>query len=78
MHAQPMKHQPQIKSLEPSCRMALPDMSAGVLKRTQQLTRYDDAEFTDLEKDKQNIAIEQAQQIPIMAATGNDGGGSIA
>ncbi len=41
-----------------------------ILKRTQQLTGYDDAEFLNLEKD-------HAQQITFRAVAGNGGGGSI-
>ena len=39
--------------LEPKDRIALPDRAATILRKTQQLTRYDDAEFLDLEKDNE-------------------------
>ncbi len=35
--------------LEPKDKIALPDRQATILRTTQQLTRYDDAEFLDLE-----------------------------
>ena len=50
---------------------------ATILRKTQQLSRYDDAEFLDLEKDNEQIAKEQAQQATINAAAGNDDGGSL-
>ncbi len=56
--------------------IAIQDGSASIIRRTQQLTRYDDAECLDLEKSQQNIPKEQAQQITIKAATGNDRGES--
>ena len=34
--------------LEPKDKIALPDRAATILRKTQQLTRYDDAEFLDL------------------------------
>ena len=37
--------------LEPKDKIALPDRAATILRKTQELTRYDDAEFLDLEKD---------------------------
>ena len=64
--------------LEPKDKIALPDRSATILRRTQQLSRYDDAEFLDLEKDQENISKDQAQQIRIRASIGADPGGSIA
>jgi len=54
--------------LEPKDRIALPDRAATILRKTQQLTRYDDAEFLDLEKDNENIAKEKAQQLTVNAA----------
>ena len=42
--------------LEPKYEIALPDRIASILRRTQQLSRYDDHEFLDLEKDQENIA----------------------
>ena len=64
--------------LEPKDKIALPDRDASILRRMQQLTKYDDAEFLDLEKDNENIAKEHAQQMEVRAATGADLGGSIA
>ena len=48
-----------------------------MLRKTQQLSRHDDAEFLDLEKDNENIAKEAAQQNSINAAAGSDTGGSL-
>ena len=64
--------------LEPKDKIALPDRMATILRKTQQLTRYDDAEFLDLEKDNEQIAKERAQQANINAAAGASTGGSIA
>ena len=64
--------------LEPKDKIALPDRAATILRKTQQLTRYDDAEFLDLEKDNENIAKERAQQARINAAAGASTSGSIA
>ena len=64
--------------LEPKDKIALPDRAATILRKTQQLTRYDDAEFLDLEKDNEQIAKEQAQQATLTAAAGASTGGSIA
>ena len=47
--------------LEPKDKIALPDRTATILRKTQQLSRYDDSEFLDLEKDNENMAKEQAQ-----------------
>ena len=55
--------------LEPKDKIALPDRAATILRKTQQLTRYDDAEFLDLEKDNENIAKERAQQNTINTAS---------
>jgi hypothetical protein len=63
--------------LEPKDEIALPDRQATILRKTQQLSRYDDAEFLDLEKDNEQIAKEQAQQNTINAAAGSDTGGSL-
>ena len=63
--------------LEPKDKIALPYRTATILRKTQQLSRYDDVEFLDLEKDQENIAKEQAQQATVSAAAGNDSGGSI-
>ena len=54
--------------LEPKDKIALPDRAATILRKTQQLTRYDDAEFLDLEKDNEQIAKEKAQQATVSAA----------
>ena len=64
--------------LEPKDEIALPDRTAPILRRAHQLSRHDGHEFLDLEKDHENIAKEQAQQIEIRTATGDDPGGSIA
>jgi hypothetical protein len=63
--------------LEPKDRIALPDREATILRKTQQLTRYDDAEFLDLEKDNEQIAKEKAQQATVSAAAGGNTGGSL-
>ena len=39
--------------LEPKDKIALPDRTATILRKTQQLSRDDDAEFLDLEKDNE-------------------------
>ena len=41
--------------LEPKDKIALPDREASILRRMQQLPRYDDVEFIDLENNE-NIA----------------------
>ena len=64
--------------LEPKDKIALPDRQATILRKTQQLSRYDDAEFLDLEKDNEKIKQEQAQQAAINTEAGNDTSGSIA
>ena len=64
--------------LEPKDKIALPDRQATILRKTQQLSRYDDAEFLDLEKDNEKIKKEQAQQAAINTEAGNDTGGSLA
>ena len=48
--------------LEPKDKIALPDRAATILRKTQQLTRYDEADFLDLEKDNENIAKAKAQE----------------
>ena len=48
--------------LEPKDKIALPDRAATILRKKQQLTRYDEADFLDLEKDNENIAKDKAQQ----------------
>ena len=63
--------------LEPKDKIALPDRTATILRKTQQLSRYDDSEFLDLEKDNENIAKETAQQTRVHAAAGNNPGGSL-
>ena len=59
--------------LEPKDKIALPDRQATILRKTQQLSRYDDFEFIDLEKDHEKIAKEQAQQMNVKAAAGTIG-----
>ena len=54
--------------LEPKDKIALPDRAATILTKTKQLTRYDDAEFLDMEKDNEQIAKEKAQQLTVGAA----------
>jgi hypothetical protein len=39
--------------LEPKAKIALPDRQATILGKTQQLSRYDDAEFLDIETDNE-------------------------
>ena len=56
--------------LEPKDKIALPDRQATILRKTQQLSRYDDSEFLDLGRDNENIAKEAAQQNTINAAAG--------
>ena len=41
--------------LKPKDKIDLPDREATILRKTQQLTRHDEAEFLDLEKDSENI-----------------------
>ena len=48
--------------LEPKDKIALPDRQATILRKSQQLSRYDDAEFLDLEKDNEKIKQEQTRQ----------------
>ena len=64
--------------LNPKDKIALPDRAATILRTTQQLSRYDDVEFIDLEKDNENIMREQAQQNTLRAAAANSDSGSIA
>ena len=63
--------------LNPKDKIALPDRAATILRKTQQLTRYDEAEFLDLEKDNENIAKEKAQQANIQSSVGGAPDGSI-
>ena len=63
--------------LEPKDKIALPDREATILRKTQQLSRYDDSEFLDLEKDNEKTRQGQTRQATINAAAGNDNGGSI-
>ena len=63
--------------LEPKDKIALPDREATILRKTQQLSRYDDAEFLDLEKDNEQIAKQQVQQQAVNAAAAA-GTGSVA
>ena len=63
--------------LEPKDKIALPDRQATLLRSTQQLSRYDDAEFLDLEKDNAKIKQAQAQEAAIKTEAGNDTGGSL-
>ena len=63
--------------LEPKDKIALPDREATILRKSQQLSRYDDSEFLDLEKDNEKIKQEQIRQATINTAAGNDNGGSI-
>ena len=64
--------------LEPKDKIALPDRQATILRKTQQLTRYDEADFLDLEKDNENIAKAKAQEEHLKAAAGGAPDGSIA
>ena len=54
--------------LEPKDRIALPDRAATILRKTQQLTRYDDAEFLDMDKDNEMMAKAKAQQATVQSA----------
>ena len=56
--------------LEPKDKIALPDRAATILRKTQQLTRYDEADFLDLEKDNENIAKAKAQAENLKATAG--------
>lgn len=64
--------------LNPKDKIALPDREATILRKTQQLSRYDDYQFLDLEKDNKKLALEQAQQEAIKTTVGTEQGGSIA
>ena len=64
--------------LNPNDKIALPHRAATVLRKTQQLSRYDDVEFIDLETDNENIMREQAQQYTLRAAALNNDSGSMA
>ncbi len=63
--------------LEPKDKITLPNRTAINLRKTQQLSRYDDSEFLDMEADNENIAKEQAQHQSVQTAAGNDAGGSL-
>ena len=41
--------------LNPKDKIDLPDRQATILRKTQQLTKYDEVGFLDLEKDDENI-----------------------
>ena len=64
--------------LEPKDKISLPDRQASILRRMQQLTRYDESEFLDLHHDNENILKERAQQVQLHKIVANDPGGSIA
>ncbi len=64
--------------LEPKDKIALPDRQASILRRMQQLTRYDESEFLDLDKDNENILKERAQQVQVQKVVADDPSGSIA
>ena len=51
--------------LEPKDKIALPDRQATILRKTQQLSRYDDAEFLDLEKDNGKIKKSKHNRQPL-------------
>ena len=51
--------------LEPKDKINLPDREATLLRNTQQLSRYDDDDFLDLNKDNEKITKERIQQIEI-------------
>ena len=63
--------------LEPKDKIALPDRQATILRKSQQLSRYDDAEFLDLEKDNEKIKQEQTRQATVNTAAGNNTSGSL-
>ena len=64
--------------LNPKDKIDLPDREATIKTKTQQLTRYDEAEFLDLEKDNENIQKAKMQQANLKAAAGDNPDSSIA
>ncbi len=63
---------------EPEDTVALLDRAATILRRPQQLSRYDDHEFLDLERAKENMAKQKAKQATIRFATRGDPSGNFA
>ena len=58
--------------LDPKDKIALPDREATIFRKTQQLTKYDEAEFLDLEKDNENIQKQTMQQANLQASVGGE------
>ena len=56
--------------LNPNDKIDLPDREATILRKTQQLTKYDEVGFLDLEKDNENIEKQKLQQANLKAAAG--------
>ncbi len=62
--------------LNPKDKIYLPDREASILRKTQQLSRYDDDDFPDVEKENEQIMKTRMQQMTLQKATGgNDDGG---
>ena len=64
--------------LNPKDKIDLPNQEATIFRKTQQLTRYDEAEFLDMEIYHENIQKEKMQQANLKAAAGNDPDSSMA
>ena len=64
--------------LNPKDKIDLPDREATILRKTQQLTRYGEVGFLDLEKDNENIQKPKMQQANLAEAAGNNPDSSIA
>ena len=64
--------------LNPKDKIDLPDREATILRKTQQLTKYDEVGVLDLEKDNENIEKQKLQQANLKAAAGENPDSSIA
>ncbi len=64
--------------LEPKDKIALPNRQASILRIMQQLTRYDESEFLDLDRDNENILKERIPQAQVQKIVAIDPSGSIA
>ena len=64
--------------LNPKDKIDLPNREATIVRKTQQLTRYDEADFLDLEKDNENIEKQKMQEANLKATAASSPGGSIA
>jgi hypothetical protein len=64
--------------LNPKDKIDLPDREATILTKTQQLTRYDEVGFLDLETDNENIQKQTLQQANLAEAAENNPDSSIA